>query len=90
MRYGYRYNEPDNAGQANMDVQTAVAGWKQYMLPFASKAKLVSPAVTNGGPPSGQVWLDQFLGNCTGCQISAVALHIYDSATSESVGSRHF
>lgn len=48
------------------------------MEPFAGKAKLVGPAVTNGG---GVEWLQQFLGNCTGCTIDAVAMHWYDTAT---------
>lgn len=52
------------------------------MEPFAGKAKLVSPAVTNGAPPSmGTGWLDSFLAACTGCHIDAIAIHIYDSAT---------
>lgn len=48
------------------------------MEPFHGKAKLVSPAVTNGG---GVQWLQQFFGNCTGCHIDAIALHWYDTAT---------
>ncbi len=52
------------------------------MEPFHGKAKLVSPAVTNGAPPSmGTGWLDSFLKACTGCHIDAIAIHIYDSAT---------
>ena len=52
------------------------------MQPFASKAKLCSPAITNGAPPSmGTGWLDSFLQACSGCQIDCIAIHIYDSAT---------
>lgn len=74
----YSFNEPDNAGQSNIDPTTAAALWKTNMEPFAGKAKLVGPAVTNGG---GVEWLQQFLGNCTGCTIDAVAMHWYDTAT---------
>jgi hypothetical protein len=46
-----------------------------------NRAKLVSPAVTNGAAPMGLAWLDSFFAACSGCQIDAVAIHIYDSAT---------
>jgi hypothetical protein len=72
------FNEPDNGGQSNIDPTTAAALWKANMEPFYGKAKLVGPAVTNGG---GVQWLQQFLGNCTGCHIDALAMHWYDSAT---------
>lgn len=42
------YNEPDLPGQADMDPVIAANLWKIYMQPFAGKAKLISPAVTNG------------------------------------------
>jgi hypothetical protein len=29
----------------------------------------------------GLAWLDSFFAACSGCQIDAVAIHIYDSAT---------
>lgn len=72
------FNEPDNGGQSNIDPTTAAALWKANIQPFAGKAKLVGPAVTNGG---GVQWLQQFLGNCTGCTIDAIAMHWYDTAT---------
>ena len=40
------FNEPDNSGQADMTVAQAVAAWKQYMEPYHTEIKLVSPAVT--------------------------------------------
>ena len=77
-----RFNEPDLGSQANLSPAAAAAAWKQYMEPFHGKAKLVSPAVTNGAPPAmGTGWLDSFLAACTGCHIDAIAIHIYDSAT---------
>ena len=51
------------------------------MEPFAGKAKLCSPAITNGGAPMGTAWLDEFLVACTDCTIDCIAFHIYDSAT---------
>ncbi|KAL8291625.1 hypothetical protein RQP46_001883 [Phenoliferia psychrophenolica] len=47
----------------------------------STTVKLVSPAVTNGNqsePAIGIPWLQQFIGNCSSCQIDAVALHWYD------------
>ena len=76
-----RFNEPDNAGQSNLSPSAAAAGWKTYMEPFAGKAKLGAPAVTNGGAPSGLTWLGDFLTACSGCTIDFVPVHWYDSAT---------
>jgi hypothetical protein len=75
------FNEPDLNAQANISPQVAASLWKQHIEPFAGKAKLVSPAVTNGGPPMGTAWLDSFLAECADCTIDAIAIHIYDSAT---------
>ncbi|GAA5905916.1 hypothetical protein JCM6882_009069 [Rhodosporidiobolus microsporus] len=76
------FNEPDLGEQANMDVARAVTAWKTYMSPFYGKAKLVSPAVTNGGDPMGINWLERFRDACPECwaQIDAVALHWYDAS----------
>ena len=55
----------------------------QFMQPFAGKATLVSPAITNGPPPSmGTGWMDSFLSECAklGCQVDAIAAHIYADA----------
>lgn len=77
----FSFNEPDLAQQANLSPAAAAAAWKQYIQPFAGKAKLCTPAITNGPAPMGQAWLDQFLSACTGCTIDCIAIHIYDSAT---------
>ncbi|KAI8973126.1 glycosyl hydrolase catalytic core-domain-containing protein [Trametes punicea] len=77
-------NEPDLSSQANTSPQDAAQQWMQFMQPFAGKATLVSPAITNGPPPSmGTGWMDAFLDECDklGCQVDAIAAHIYDSAT---------
>lgn len=62
-----------------MSVSTAVSAYKQYMQPFAGKAKLGAPAVTNAGAPYGLTWLSEFMGNCTGCQIDFIVLHWYSN-----------
>lgn len=79
-RYLLGFNEPDNAGQANLDPATAVSLWKKYIEPIKKndkKVKLISPAVTNAGAPGGLAWLDSFLSLCTGCHIDAIAIHWY-------------
>lgn len=52
--------------------------WRQYILPYAGRAYLIAPAVSNG--PSGKDWLNHFLAACQDCQISAIAVHWYDNA----------
>jgi hypothetical protein len=64
-----------------MSPQQAAAAWKQYIQPYGGRARLVSPAVTNGPAPMGLAWLDSFFSACSDCQVDAVAIHIYDSAT---------
>jgi Glycosyl hydrolase catalytic core len=72
------FNEPDLASQSNLSPAAAAAGYQTYMQPFAGKAQLGSPAVTNGGSPMGLTWLANFLTACTGCQIDFVAIHWYN------------
>ncbi|OSC98855.1 glycoside hydrolase family 128 protein [Trametes coccinea BRFM310] len=76
-------NEPDLSSQSNTSPQDAAQQWMQFMQPFAGKANLVSPAITNGAPPMGTGWMDEFLAECEklGCQVDSIAAHIYDSAT---------
>jgi hypothetical protein len=75
------FNEPDLASQADISYTAAATGYQQYMQPFAGKAKLGAPAVTNGGSPAGLTYLGNFLTACTGCTIDFVPIHWYDSAT---------
>ncbi|KAK3674483.1 hypothetical protein LTR78_005569 [Recurvomyces mirabilis] len=75
------FNEPDLSTQANMSPQDAATAWKQYMEPFAGKAKLCAPAVTNGGGEMGLTWLSNFLSACQGCTIDCVSIHWYASHT---------
>jgi hypothetical protein len=52
--------------------------YKQYIHPLgATGHTLISPAVTNGGAPTGLTWLDSFMASCAGCQIDGIAIHWY-------------
>lgn len=64
-----------------MTPQAAANAYLTYMNPFAGRAYLGAPAVTNGG--SGLPWLTKFLALCTGCHIDFIPIHWYDSATNE-------
>jgi hypothetical protein len=77
------FNEPDLAAQANLGYADAAAGYLTYMEPFAGKAKLVAPAVTNGGSPMGLTWLGNFIEACSTCTIDAIALHWYNGGTAD-------
>ncbi|SCZ90577.1 BZ3500_MvSof-1268-A1-R1_Chr9g10885 [Microbotryum saponariae] len=84
-KYLLGFNEPDLPSQSNITPARAAQLWKQNMEPFVGKARLVSPAVTNGaftsdGAPMGVNWMADFLDNCTRCHIDAIALHWYDAA----------
>jgi hypothetical protein len=83
------FNEPDLSAQSNIDPATAAAGWKKLMEPLACKARLVSPAVTNGGSPGGLTWLSNFFTACSGCTVDVVAIHWYDSATNVAYFKQH-
>ena len=83
----FSFNEPDlcaaGAGSSCMSLNSSLAGYKKYMQPFAGKALLGSPAVTNGvgtdSDPMGAEYLQQFIGNCTGCTIDFVNMHWYSN-----------
>ncbi|KAL2012049.1 hypothetical protein VTN00DRAFT_4767 [Thermoascus crustaceus] len=77
-KYLLGFNEPDNAQQAMMSPQDAAMSFKQYMTPYADRAKLVSPAITNSqNPGEGLDWMRSFLQACTDCQQSVMAVHWY-------------
>ncbi|RDW71445.1 hypothetical protein BP6252_08008 [Coleophoma cylindrospora] len=75
------FNEPDLSSQSNIGYADAAAGFLTYMQPFAGKAKLGSPAVTNGGSPMGLTYLKNFISACSKCTIDFVPIHWYDSAS---------
>lgn len=78
------FNEPDNAGQANMDAGTAAAAHIQYMNPYAGSVNIGSPAITNSGTDGeGISWLKQWISACGGsCKFTFCAAHWYSPADS--------
>lgn len=75
------FNEPDLGEQSSLSVPLAVAGYRALMQPYAGRAKLGSPAVTNGGAPMGLAYLKEFISHCTGCTIDFVAIHWYNGGS---------
>ncbi|KYR01393.1 phosphoribosylglycinamide formyltransferase [Tieghemostelium lacteum] len=75
------FNEPNYSGQAEMSPERAAQLWPQLQ---ATGRKLVGPGVADCGPTPGGgclydsvQWYKDFLGNCTGCRVDAVSLHLY-------------
>lgn len=74
------FNEPDHNEQARVDPGTCAQAYKTHVQPFAGKARLGAPAVTNGGGEMGLTYLRNFMNACSGCTIDFVPIHWYDSA----------
>lgn len=85
----FSFNEPDLSAQANLSPSEAANAYKQYMEPFAGKAKLCAPSVTNGGGSMGLSWLSSFLEACSDCTIDCVNIHWYDSAENTEYFKKH-
>ncbi|GAA6017526.1 hypothetical protein JCM10207_008256 [Rhodosporidiobolus poonsookiae] len=73
------FNEPDIWSQSDMSISTAVSSWLSNLSPYAGRARLISPAVSNSPQALNIRWLEYFFGNCTQCaqETSAAALHWY-------------
>lgn len=70
-------NEPNEAGQSNMDAATGASMWQTYIQPLANEGyKLISPATSSA--PSGMTWMKDFFAACSGCTFDGVAVHWYD------------
>jgi len=73
------FNEPQTPGQSELSAVDGAALWKQYIEPLKqqkSSVRLGSPAPSNA--ESGKVWIQDFIGNCTGgCTLDFIALHWY-------------
>ncbi|POR38176.1 Alkali-sensitive linkage protein 1 [Tolypocladium paradoxum] len=78
----FSFNEPDNAGQANMSPQDAANAHIKYINKFAGRAQIGAPAVTNSGRPGeGLEWLRNFLSACNGrCSVDFCNVHWYSEA----------
>lgn len=73
------FNEPDIGSQSNISPQQAAQKHRELMNPFAGKAKIGSPAISNS-PEQGQGidWLKQWFSACGGnCAVDFVNIHIY-------------
>lgn len=78
------FNEPDIAAQANMSPSDAAGYYKQYITPYSGKAKLISPAVTSSTESGlGLSWFESFIGDCSDCSISGLAVHWYGNTADE-------
>jgi len=77
------FNEPDYYGQADLSVSAAVAGYMQYMQPFAGEKQIGAPAVTNGGGSMGLTYLGNFISGLkqAGGIWHFCCVHWYDSAS---------
>ncbi|KXG50940.1 Glycoside hydrolase, superfamily [Penicillium griseofulvum] len=72
------FNEPDMPSQANMSPSDAANYYMTYITPWSGKAKLISPAVTSSTQAGfGLDWFESFIGSCSGCGISGLAVHWY-------------
>ncbi|CAG7849435.1 SubName: Full=Uncharacterized protein {ECO:0000313/EMBL:CCA67233.1} [Serendipita indica DSM 11827] len=70
-------NEANEPGQANVDVGTAVALWRQHALPLRNRGiKLLSPSVTSS--PEGTRWIVDFYNSLGDWEKpDAISLHWY-------------
>ncbi|KAJ5214970.1 hypothetical protein N7468_010649 [Penicillium chermesinum] len=78
------FNEPDNTAQANMSPGEAAGYYQQYITQNKGDAKLISPAVTSSTTPGqGLDWFEQFIGQCSSCDITGLAVHWYGPSADE-------
>lgn len=61
----FSFNEPDNGGQAHMTPAAAAAAHVKLMNPYAGKALIGAPSISNSGlPMEGREWLENFVKEC--------------------------
>lgn len=61
-----------------MSPAKAVQKWNELIEPYAGKAKLGAPAVSNSEDPGkGLEWLESFLTQCKDCTIDFIPIHWY-------------
>jgi hypothetical protein len=78
------FNEPDFPSQANLSPDSAAAGHVKYMNPYASRAKIGAPAITNSNiAGQGLDWLRSFMSACNskGCAIDFCVTHWYSPSS---------
>ncbi|KAH8656588.1 glycosyl hydrolase catalytic core-domain-containing protein [Tricladium varicosporioides] len=76
-KYIFSFNEPDSCfpDQSCLKPEVAVESYKTNIVPFAARAKLGSPSISNGG--GSMDWLKSFMELCHGCPIDFVPVHWY-------------
>jgi hypothetical protein len=83
VKYIKSFNEPDNAGQANMfDAVAAAAAHSAVMKQITGSVKIGTPSVSNGlnsAKTMGLDWMKTFLGACSGCQLDFIDIHWYQT-----------
>ncbi|KAL5527278.1 hypothetical protein ACEPAG_6069 [Sanghuangporus baumii] len=78
------FNEVNEPGQANMDVDTAVGVWKQYLEPLVNEGyTLLSPCTSSN--PNGFDWMKSFFEKCDGCHVAGITLHYYGTSAQDMI-----
>jgi hypothetical protein len=79
------FNEPDNAGQANLSPSVAAQKHIELMAPYSGRVRISSPAITNSNiPGEGIDWLKSFLSACSGqCKLDFVPVHWYNQPNAD-------
>ena len=75
----FSFNEPDNAGQANMAPAYAATKHQEWMNPFADRARISAPSISSSQEKNqGIDWLTQFFTACAGqCKVDFCNAHWY-------------
>lgn len=71
------YNEPDQAGQANLSVEDGINSYLAQITPYAAQGyRLATPACTSDD--NGFNWISGFINGCAGrCGFSVLQTHYY-------------
>ncbi|WXC54395.1 hypothetical protein SNK03_000396 [Fusarium graminearum] len=75
----FSFNEPDNGGQAHMTPEAAAAAHIKYLNPYAGKALIGAPSISNSGlAGEGREWLSAFVEACGDkCHFDFCNIHWY-------------
>ncbi|GKT98213.1 glycoside hydrolase [Fusarium langsethiae] len=75
----FSFNEPDNGGQAHMTPAAAAAAHIKLLNPYAGKALIGAPSISNSGlPMEGREWLSSFVEECGDkCHFDFCNVHWY-------------
>ena len=80
-KYLFGFNEPDIPSQSSMSTSEAASLFRQNITPYADRATLATPAITNSQQGNeGLSWMSQFLDECADCKASIMAIHWYGNS----------